>query len=365
MKRIICTVSNDLTYDQRMIRICTSLVSAGYEVMLVGRELHGSRTLVQRAFAQKRLRLLFKNGKLFYLELNLRMFFGLLFSRFDIVYSVDLDTLLPGRLVSALRRKTCVFDAHEYFTEVPELAERPLTKSVWEMAARLTIPGLRHAITVCYSLAEVFEKRYGVHFTVIRNVPLAGEKPMQEAKPKSPFVLIYQGALNDGRGLEESILAMKLLDGVELWICGEGDLSDELRLLTQKNGVEQKVRFFGKLLPDELAKLTTQADLGLNLLKNKGLNYYYSLANKAFDYIQAGLPSLGMEFPEYVQLNGEFDVFHLIEKLEPEEIATAVTQLRSNKNRYDTLAANCRAASKTLNWQMESKKLLEFFSKIG
>ncbi len=364
MKRVICTVSNDLTYDQRMIRICTSLAAAGYEVLLVGRELPNSRPIMLQLFSQKRIRLWFKKGKFFYIELNLRLFFFLLFSRIDIVYSVDLDTLLPGRLVTYLRRKTCVFDAHEYFTELPELTNRPISKRLWEMAAKLAIPGLNHCLTVCQSLAAIFDKKYGVHFEVIRNVPLVRQQIVFEERPTSPFVLIYQGALNDGRGLEESILAMKLLDAAELWICGEGDLSEALRSLVKLHALEEQVKFLGKLPPDELAQLTVKADLGLNLLKNKGLNYYYSLANKAFDYIQAGLPSLNMAFPEYVQINKDFGVFQLIQTLDPIEIADAVRHLRSDKKAYEVLAYNCKQAAKTLNWQVESKKLLDFFESL-
>lgn len=365
MKRILFTVSNDLTYDQRMIRICTSLVLAGYEVTLIGRELPESRPLTSQPFVQQRMKLHFNKGKFFYLELNIRLLFQLLFSKYDIVYAVDLDTLLPARLVALLRSKTCVFDAHEYFTEVPELAERPLSKKVWELAAKLAIPGLKHAITVGDCLAEVFEQRYGVHFTVLRNVPFQRVHPAKVERTVRPFVLIYQGVLNDGRGLEEAILAMKLLDDAVLWLCGEGDLSDELRFLVEKNGLDSKVKFFGKLTPDDLAKLTTQAHLGLNLLKNKGLNYYYSLANKAFDYVQVGIPSLGMRFPEYARLNEEFDIFYLLDELEPGQLAAAVNHLRSDKSHYNRLAANCQEAAKQLNWENESQKLLDFMKKIA
>jgi glycosyltransferase involved in cell wall biosynthesis len=364
MKRILCTVSNDLTFDQRMIRICSSLVTAGYEVTFIGRGLPTSKPLTNQPFAQQRLKLYFNRGKFFYLELNIRLFFWLLFSKFDIVYSVDLDTLLPARLVAFLRSKACIFDAHEYFTEVPELAERPMSKKVWELAARLAIPGLQHAITVGECLSEVFERRYGVQFMVLRNVPLQRKQPVEIERPDWPFIIIYQGVLNDGRGLEEAILAMKQLDGAVLWLCGEGDLSTELRLLVEKNGLENKVEFFGKVPPYGLAKLTEQAHLGLNLLKNKGLNYYYSLANKAFDYIQSGIPSLGMRFPEYARLNEEYDVFYLLDELEPGQIAAVVNHLRSDKTHYERLAANCRTAAKQLNWENESQKLLDFMHKI-
>jgi glycosyltransferase involved in cell wall biosynthesis len=363
MIRIVCTVSNDLTYDQRMIRVCTTLAKAGHSVTMYGRELTESRPLTDQPFAQRRLKLIFNSGKLFYLELNLRLLCVLLFSKFDVVYAVDLDTLLPARLIAFFRRKKLVFDAHEYFTEVPELVGRPISKKVWELAARLAIPGIKHAITVGQCLAEVMGERYGLKFTVVRNLPNRGAiiAPKENI---SSFILIYQGVLNDGRGLEESILAMKQLDGAELWLCGEGDLSELLRDLVARHGLGNKVKFMGKLPPDMLVELTNRADLGLNLLKNKGLNYYYSLANKAADYIQAGLPSLAMRFPEYVRLNEQYGVFELLDELEPDHIAHAVKALRSNKHHYEELATNCRKAAEELNWEQESQRLLELFDRL-
>src|ERR1700760_2522883 len=102
-KRIFCTVTNELNYDQRMIRICTSLAKAGYDSPLVGRSHKGSLPLVPRLFRQHRLRLFFKKGKLFYLEYNLRLFFFLLFRKMDCICAVDLDTILPCYFVSTLR----------------------------------------------------------------------------------------------------------------------------------------------------------------------------------------------------------------------------------------------------------------------
>lgn len=357
-------MSNDLSFDQRMIRICTTLSQAGFEVVLVGRVLPNSVALSDRPFSQKRLKLFFESGKLFYLELNLRLFLLLLWAKFDIVYAVDLDTLPAGRVASLLRQKACVYDAHEYFTEVPELIDRPFSKKVWEIVARLLIPGLKHAITVCQSLAEVFEEKYGVKFEVIRNVPFASTDQPLRIPNKGKFTLLYQGALNDGRGLEEAIAAMALLDGVALWICGEGDLSASLRQQVVDGRLEEKVKFWGKLKPEELVRITGKADLGLNLLKNKGLNYYYSLANKAFDYIQAGLPSIGMAFPEYQRLNEQAEVFCLIEALDAQKIALAVNRFRTENQYYQRVTENCIRMAKELNWELESQKLLDLFAKI-
>ena len=105
MKKIFFTVTNDLTYDQRMIRICSSLANAGYQVCLVGRQRPHSKALRQQPFEQKRLKCFFERGKFFYLEYNIRLFFFLMFQRFDAICSIDLDTILPGFYVSKIKRK--------------------------------------------------------------------------------------------------------------------------------------------------------------------------------------------------------------------------------------------------------------------
>ena len=127
-KTILFTVTNDLTYDQRMIRICSTLANHGYKVKLIGRKLPKSKPLAQQPFQQQRLFCFFKRGKIFYLEYNIRIFCLLLFSKFDAICGIDLDTLGSCYLVAILRRKKLVYDAHEYFTEVPEVVNRPLVK---------------------------------------------------------------------------------------------------------------------------------------------------------------------------------------------------------------------------------------------
>lgn len=364
MPRIVCTVTNDLSQDQRMARICGSLAGAGYAVTLVGRQRRASKPLRQEAYCQKRLWCYFEKGKLFYLEYNLRLLFFLLFHPFDIVCSVDLDTILPGFLASRLRGKACVYDAHEYFTETPEVVRRPTVQRVWEAVAHWTIPRLQYAYTVGKGLALRLEQRYGTPFSVIRNVPLSGSPP-KPAPPPEPPVILYQGALNEGRGLEQAIDAMREVEGAELWLAGEGGRSAALRQQAQEQGLAHKVRFLGFLPPAELQALTPRATIGLNLLENKGLSYYYSLANKAFDYIQAGVPSLNMAFPEYVELQEEYGVFVLLEELSPAAISNAINKLLEEKELYNRIRDNCRRAGKVLNWEREEQQLLDFYRRIG
>lgn len=360
-KRIIFTVTNDLTYDQRMIRICSTLANQGFEVQLIGRQRISSVPLSVQAFQQKRLKCFFEKGKLFYLEYNLRLFFFLLSTRFDGICAIDLDTIAPAWLICRLRSKVLIYDAHEYFTEVPEVVNRPMVKKIWTRLETAVVPRLQYAYTVSQSIASLFEKKYGTPFDVIRNVPFKKKKSDHNSHKEN--IIIYQGALNEGRGLEAAIAAMQWVDA-QLWLAGEGDLSDELRQLTEQLQLENKVQFKGFIQPAQLDKLTNQAKIGLNLLENRGLSYYYSLANKAFDYIQAGIPTINMDFPEYRRLNEQFETAVLLHELKPERIAACINDLLQDKTKYEKLRGNCQQAAQVFVWEKEAEKLVAFYQNI-
>ena len=378
---IIATVTNDLNYDQRMQRICTTFVAQGHVVTLIGRELDKSLPLAMYSFQQQRFSCTFNKGALFYLEYNVRLFFHLLFrSGYDALYTVDLDTMPGGCTAALLRRKRRIFDAHEYFTEVPEVVNRPLVKAIWGLVGKIFVPTYHRALTVGPALADIFTRKYGIPFVVVRNVPMRASDQdklnafIMDLKAENttilasdsaktpaedyPKIILYQGALNEGRGLEQAILAMKQINpGAELWLAGEGDLSTFLRDLAQKEGLSERVKFLGYRRPEELKQITVGAWLGLNLLENKGKSYYYSLANKFFDYIQAEVPSLCMDFPEYSAIVKEDAVAQLLPDIHPDTIARHINALLEENEACQTMRRACRQASGKYIWERESQKL--------
>jgi len=347
-----------------MIRICTTLSEAGYEVTLVGRKKRTSIPIKEQLFKQKRMRCLFNNGALFYAEYNLRLFCYLLIKPFDVTCAVDLDTVLPATLISKLKGKKSVYDAHEYFTEVPELINRPHIQRIWEGIARFCVPKMDVCYTVCNSLVGLLGKRYGHEFKLIRNVPFSYDIDFEKLPEKKKKIILYQGALNDGRGLEQAIEAMVYIEGAVLEIAGEGDLSKALRNLVEINKLQNKVNFLGFLTPEALKKKTLEATIGLNLLKNKGLNYYYSLANKTFDYIHAEVPAIHMGFPEYLEINAKNEIGILIDDLHIETITEALNALLHDEDYFLKLKENCKAAKEIYNWELESQKLRAIYSQV-
>lgn len=358
--KIYFTVTTDLTYDQRMIRICTSLANAGYNITLVGRKLKASLPLAAQPFIQKRLSCFFEKGKLFYAEYNIRLFFYLLLKKMDCIGAIDLDTILPGYFISKIKKVRRVYDAHELFCEMKEIATRPAIYKAWKKIERYTVPKFTNGYTVNQPIADEFKKMYGVNYEVIRNIALLREINPTEKKEK--FIL-YQGAINEGRSFETLIPAMKQVD-CKLIICGDGNFMQQARALVQANNLQDKVVFKGKVKPDELRTITQQAYIGITLFDDAGLSNYYSLANRFFDYLHAGIPQLCVNYPVYKEINDKYHIAALTDDISEKNIAAVLNNLLLNEVEYKTLQQNCLKARQELNWQQEEKKLIQFYNNL-
>ena len=236
-----------------MQRICGSLAAAGYQVRLVGWQRPASPPLVPQPYQQHRLGGWFQKGKLFYAEYNLRLFCYLLGQKAAAWCAADLDTALPVWLRARLGGQPFVYDAHELFTEVPEVVARPAVQRVWRWVEGFVVPRARLAYTVGPALARVFGQRYGRPFAVVRNVSRLRPDDARPGTLPSGGYLLYQGALNVGRGLENLLEAMPQVAG-RLVICGEGDLSAALRERAAQLGLlaSGQVEFRGFVLPEAL-----------------------------------------------------------------------------------------------------------------
>lgn len=356
MKRLVFCVTNDLNYDQRMQRSCTALQEAGYDVLLVGRRRKQSPPLSSQPFRQRRLNCWFETGKLFYLEFNIRLFLYLLFVRCDALVAIDLDTILPVYLVSRWRNKIRIYDAHELFCEMKEVVERPAVYRAWKRLEQWLLPRFPLGYTVNQPIADWFKQAYRVDYAVIRNVP----KPYPyELREREPFIL-YQGAVNEGRCFETIIPAMKSIP-LPLIICGDGNFMDQAKALVQEHQLEKKVFFKGMLAPQALKEYTLKATVGLNIIDSKGLNNYWSLANRFFDYIQAGLPQVTVNYPAYRQLLEAYPVGLGITDPAAAEISTAVNKLLNDKALYTSAEQACKIAREELNWEKEAQILVNYY----
>ena len=164
-----------------------------------------------------------------------------------------------------------------------------------------------------------------------------------------------------GRGLELMIDSLKYLKNHLLVLAGDGDITAQLKLRVTRNHLEDRVKFTGKLLPDELIKLTHQADLGLSLEEDLGLNYRFCLPNKVFDYIHAGIPVLVSKLPLLEELLNQYKIGECLNTRNPKSLAVAIEKMIVNKSDY---LHDLEKAATDLNWNHEKKTLIEFIKKI-
>ncbi len=360
-RRIVLCVTNDLVGDQRLHRMAMALSQWGFQVMVVGRMLPESEPLAKFPYSFHRMRLFFRRGPLFYAEFNLRLFIFLLLKRVEVVTANDLDTLPACWLAARLKAARLVFDSHEWFTEVPELVHRPFPKRVWQWLADRLIPRSDKALTVCNSIASALGHRYHMAFVTVRNVPFRLEAPhllLPDERFGGRKLVIYQGAVNLGRGIDLMMEAMAFLPSFGLVVAGSGDLLADYQARSIRMDHHHRIFFLGRIPFQSLSNITLQATLGLSLEENLGKSYFYALPNKLFDYIQARIPVIVSSLPEMEALVKDYGVGRVLRERNPRALADMILEME--RNRGDYMEALEKAAQE-LCWEKESILLKEVY----
>lgn len=379
-KTVILSVTNDLIGDRRVDKVIQSLQKIGFKTILIGRKLKNSKKINKRKYKTIRLKLFFTKGALFYAEYNIRLFCLLIFKRTDILLANDLDTLLANYSAYIfkkyiLRQKTfLVYDSHEYFTEVPELNGRKFAKNTWLLIEKFILPKIKYSYTVCQSIADEYLKKYGIKMQVIQNLPICTNHSHENIKHKKATLLkqkfdkhkiiLYQGALNIGRGLEEAVFAMEYIKNAILLIIGDGDIEKHLKNIVIENKLNEKVYFTGKVALEELNAYTAMADIGLVLQKDLSLSYRYVLPNRLFDFMQSEIPVLASNVPEIEQVVHKANSGILIKELTAQSIAEKINFLLENPQILSNYKENIRKVKKNYCWENEEIKLKNILNSL-
>lgn len=369
MKRVAISVSNDLVTDQRVQRSISVLEEQGYSVNFIGRQVPESYDF-NPDYQYHRFKLWFHKGFLFYAQLNVWLFFYLLFQKpYSLYWSNDLDTLLPNFLVSKIYGRPLIYDSHEYFCGVPEIQNRPLVKAVWQRLEAWIFPKLKWLITVNDSIAALYQADYGIRPRVVRNVgnsffPKRLKSRKELGLSEDHFLVINQGAgINVDRGMEEFLEALAECElKIQLLIVGKGDVVPALKKRAQDADLENKVIFIDPLPYAEMLQYTAQADLGISLDKGSNVNYRFSLPNKVFDYIKAGIPILCSEVIEVKSIVEDYKIGR-VTKVEPKAIRANLEKMHEEGSKpYKAALAKAKTE---LNWDQEKQGIVNLLTQIN
>ncbi len=372
-KKIIISVTSDLVSDQRVHKVAQTLHEVGFDITLVGRKKKNSQKLDIRDYKTVRFNLLFDKSFLFYINYQIILFFYLLLHKSDIVLSNDLDTLLPNYIISKIKNTSIVYDTHEYYTGVPELLQRPKVRAIWKKIEDYIFPKLPIIYTVNESIAKIYTTEYGNNITIIRNLPFLNKSILDPEK--SPYyahyqtirsinlpIILYQGAVNKDRGLEEVIEAMTWIDNAKLVIIGDGDVLEKLKNKT--SNITNKVYFTGNIPFQYLPQFTALATLGISLEKPTNINYTYASPNKVVDYIHAEVPVLASKLIEIDKIITQFEVGLCIDWQNAKQIADAINNIIFDVKKINNWKQNCILAKNILCWENEKHKLIKQFKNL-
>ena len=361
-KRVLTSAFSNLYTDQRIEKVCQTLFQNGYCVELIGNDWKGAEEM-QRPYSFSRINLRSKTLKTAYFEFNWKLYHELKKKADEntILYANDLDALLPNYILSKTLNIPLVFDSHEIFSEMPAVQGK-ISQKIWRYLQGKIIPNIQFMITASESYAQWFQNQYHINPVVVQNAPKRINLPI-EIPENSPKIILYQGALNPFRGIDKAILAMHHLDNVIFKIAGDGPRKKEFEDLVLSEKLQDKVQFLGKLLPEDLRKITLTVDVGMSIEENAGESYQYALPNKVLDCIQARVPLILSELPEMQNIKNLFDIGEIIKDHQPENIAKAIKMvLEKGRGNYQK---ELNKASQAFCWENEEVKLLQVFEETS
>ena len=286
----------------------------------------------------------------------------------DVFHSHDLNTLYVGWRCAEETGAKLVYDSHELATERNRMDNKWRKRAMWN--ERRGLPKADALITASPAWIPFLLERYGSvpdQAIELINVPeLHEEVPVWDLRgeldiPPDVPILLYQGSIQENRGIEQALEATLRLDDAVLVVVGYGYHRPALEADVAKRGIGDRVKFFGPIPNHELLFWTAAADIGMANIINSSISYHTSLPNKLFEYIMAGVPVIGSDSPEIGRVVKATGIGVVCDPADPEAIADAARTILVDKQRFVDAT---KIAASQYNWSVESKKLVELYERL-
>ncbi|HEU4683066.1 MAG TPA: glycosyltransferase [Nitrospira sp.] len=281
----------------------------------------------------------------------------------------DLDTLLAGCLAKLLTGGKVVYDCHELFTEQYRPGAKTwLWKGFYSGLERWLIRYTDLRLAVCDSIGKWMSLEYRTAPSVtVRNCPHLQPSPESPSRPAGEKIILYHGAFLPDRGIEQLIASARYLSRAKIVLRGLGPLETHLRALVGRHGLQDLISFAPPVAVSELVTAAAAADIGVVLYLPVCLNARFSLPNKLFEYMMAGLAIVGSDLPELRRIirDSVYPVGAVCDPHDPQDLARAINELVKDDQLLARLKHNAREAAVSLfNWETESRRLLSAYDSL-
>jgi glycosyltransferase involved in cell wall biosynthesis len=296
------------------------------------------------------------------------MYYGLK-KNYDVYHSNDLNTLPQGIVCAKLfKRSKLIYDSHEV-----QSSRSGYENPIFGKIEKFLIKYIDIMIHENNTRAKYTQELYDIPYPeVIHNYPFVSRPEESEAInlhkelgiDESEPILLYQGGVQKGRGLELIVKATPLFKRGKVVFIGDGKIKPDLLKLVDEMKLEDRVKFISKVPVDELLNYTRNAYLGFQVLNNINFNHYSASSNKLFEYMMSGVPAVACSFPEIQKVvEGEYTGV-CVDSHEVTSIADGVNYLLDHPEIREEMSRNCLKARDKYNWNEEKKIFIKIYEKV-
>jgi glycosyltransferase involved in cell wall biosynthesis len=373
---VICMlVTNSLKKDPRVQREAQAACNAGFQVTVVGLEdnFYDNKFVKSMPYNVDIIIL----GRMFLTTTNIFLrLFRMIFRFWSFVFKTasykpciihcnDLNTLLQGWIASLVCGAKLIYDSHEVNTPIGQ-TRLTLREKGDSFKERFLIYKAVKVLSVSNAAAKLIGDYYKIAPVVVTNCSYRVPIDYNKKKDDEFFNVLYHGIISANRGYEEFVLSGKSVpQNVRLILRGYGPLEIALRKLTSENDLDNKVIFAPPVDIKDLIPKASESQVGVVFTKPVNPNFKYTVGNKVFEYINAGIPVILSDVPEHQYLINKFGFGLIVDDVSSEKIAAAICELVNDKEKYDRMRKNAIDASKIMCWENESKKLINIYSECA
>lgn len=371
--KICDVVKNSIWYDPRVRKqIVSYLENSNCEVEAIGIEdLRYDPEKVSACPCKVRLVHIapkyFSKRRSFFMKLKREMIVNREMTRMiiesnpDVIHANDLNALSPAYHAAKKIKCRVVYDSHEVFVENAGIVNHKIIRAIWMAYEKYLVKRIDKMVCVSHAASDYFADIYRIEKPmVITNCSLKSEQCLSKEK-NAGFEILNHGQFYAGRGYDimmEAIPYLKDYHEIKLALRGFGGLEESLRTRAKELG-DNNVRFYPKVLVQELIPMASKSHVGVAITEALCLNFKLSVSNKLFEYASAGLPVIMSDIPEHRYLNDKYHFGIVIPDNKPETFAKAVIKLYSDKEFYIECVKNARKLSDEINWENEFGKLIK------
>lgn len=364
----ICMVTaNNLDYDTRILNEAKTLAQV-FDLTIITSGCSVPNILKNPLFQVKKGKTISFGPRDFKRVINLwPLFLAVWRESPDIFHAHDLPGLLCAWLPAVIKGKILIYDSHELWSDITLFGLWKIFRWPFRLLERVLSPKIKAIITVNESIAQILKKRYHKPTLAIYNYADVGQKAILTKnalliKSTERKIILYIGALQPGRGLNQIIKSAEYLDdSFQFLLIGYGPERDNLEREITKRKLNKKIKLLPPLPSDQVVNIIRKAQVGLCLIENVSLSYYLSSPNKLFQYIAAEVPILASNFPEYRRIVSVEKIGEVVDPASSRQIAQKIIMMVEPKNHLIYTQNLKNLAQKKYNWQLESQKLIKFY----